>query len=420
VRAFGTDGIRGRYPQPPLDHRAATRLGAALRARFGAPIAVVRATRARGPWLRAALALALGEDLLDLGVLPTPALSALLQDGAAAAGVAITASHNPWTDNGLKVLGPGGRKLDPDTEAALEADLSRDWSLPRASWARRWPGARERYVELLLGRLPPGRWLEGRTVALDAAHGAAWRTAPEVLRRLGAEVVTVGCAPDGRNINRGVGALHPEALSAAALAAGADAGVALDGDADRCALFDGAGAPLHGDALLLLVARRPGLVGTIMCNGALEGALAAAGVGFARVGVGDRQVAMEMAARGWPSGGEPSGHVLLADGFPTGDGLLTALRVLAGGFDLRARLGDFSPFPQLNLSLPVQRKPPLDGLPGLQSALAAARGGGASQLVLRYSGTESLLRIMVEAPTAAVAERLAGDLARAAREAIGS
>jgi phosphoglucosamine mutase len=419
LKAFGTDGIRGRYPAPPLDHPTATRLAAALRDRFGGPIAVVRDTRESGPRLRAALALALGGALVDLGVLPTPALSALLADGVAAAGIAITASHNPWRDNGLKVLGPGGHKLTPEVEAALEADLDRAWALPSVAPARRLPGAEARYVELLLGKLPPGRWLGGRVIAVDAAHGAAWRTAPEILRRLGAEVVAIGCAPDGQNINRGVGALHPERLGARVRAIGADAGIALDGDADRCALLGADGAPVHGDALLLLVARPPGLVGTIMCNGALEGALAARGIAFTRAGVGDRQVALEMAARGWSVGGEPSGHVLLGDGFPTGDGLLTALRVLAGGFDLDARLAGFRPFPQVSRALPVRDKPPLEDLPAVTEAVAAARAGGASQLVLRYSGTESLLRIMVEAPTAAVAARLADELSRAAEGALG-
>jgi phosphoglucosamine mutase len=425
VTLFGTDGIRGRFPEPPLNPETARALGACLVARFGGPLPIVRDTRESGPALLAALVEGAGGAAVDLGVLPTPALSAALAAGPARVGVAVTASHNPWHDNGLKVAGEGGGKLTPDEEAAVEADLQRalvegppavsGGALAGAGWSF----SESDYLDALLACLPADFSLAGVTVALDCAHGAAWRTAPAALARLGARVVAVGVAPDGRNINAGVGALHPESVAAAVVESGAQVGIALDGDGDRCALVDAGGRPVDGDALLWLLARPPGLVGTVMCNGALEARLKAAGVGFARAPVGDRNVALEMAARGWPVGGEPSGHALLAEGLPTGDGLLTALTVLAGGLDLAGRLAGWALYPQHSTAVRVAARPPLADFPAVAAAEAAARAGGATRVVLRYSGTEPKLRVLVEAPDAALARALNEALTAATLAAIG-
>ena len=410
MQYFGTDGIRGRWQDDVLNEATARRLGQALLERFGGPVALIRDTRESGEVITAALGDSLRGQGIDYGVLPTPALSVLLAQGVAAAGVAITASHNPWHDNGLKVLGPGGGKLDPAVEAELDAAVARGGVAPYSSAGlptRTADDGAERYLDALLACLPGGFRLDGVSLVLDCANGAAWRTAPEALRRLGAEVTALAAAPDGRNINEGVGAASAagrRALAEAVRARGATAGIALDGDGDRCALVDGSGGLVDGDALLWLLARPPGLVGTIMCNSELEDRLRDRGIGFARTPVGDRAVAIEMARRGWPSGGEPSGHVLLADGLPTGDGLLTALRVLAGGTDLAARLRGWSLFPCAERSVKVSAKPPLESLPAVGEAIEAVQRDGARRVVLRYSGTEPKLRGLVEAGGQATAE----------------
>lgn len=403
MQYFGTDGIRGRWQDDVLNEATARRLGQALLERFGGPVALVRDTRESGQAITAALGDSLRGQGTDYGVLPTPALSVLLAQGVAAVGVAITASHNPWHDNGLKVLAPGGGKLAPALEAELDAAVAGGGVPPYSSAGlptRTAGDGAERYLGALLACLPADFRLDGVSLVLDCANGAAWRTAPEALRRLGAEVTALAAAPDGRNINEGVGAASAAgrlALAEAVRARGAAAGIALDGDGDRCALVDADGGLVDGDALLWLLARPPGLVGTVMCNGALEQRLSAQGIGFARAAVGDRNVAIEMKRLGWPVGGETSGHALLDDGLPTGDGLLTALRVLAGGLDLRDRLAGWSLLPCAERSVRVAAKPPLDGLPSVAAAVGAVKAAGATRVVLRYSGTEPKLRALVEA-----------------------
>lgn len=398
---FGTDGIRGRAPEE-LSPAVARALGAALRGLAGpAPVAVGRDTRASGLALREGLLEGLGGEVVDLGVLPTGGFGALLAAGEAGYGVMITASHNPAHDNGLKVLRPGGGKASDAEERALEAGMAGPLA-PAPPLALRHLDGAARVTRLLVERAPVR--LDGLKIVLDAAHGAAWSCGPAVLRALGAEVVPLGCAPDGHNINAGLGATAPEALAQAVVEHGAQLGVALDGDADRCVLVDARGQVVDGDALLWLVARPPGLVGTVMCNAALERACVAAGLGFERVGVGDRLVAARLAELGWPVGGEPSGHVLFADGLPGGDGLYTALRVLAGGADLVGRLRGWRPDPQVQRGVSARVRVPLEALVQLAQAEAAAHAAGVSRTLVRWSGTEPKLRILVEAPDAALAQ----------------
>ena len=417
---FGTDGIRGRWGEPPLTESIALGLGKAVRAQFGAgPVLLGRDTRASGPEILEQLVTGLGGEVVDLGVVPTPAVSALCAAREAVAGVVITASHNPWHDNGLKVVDGQGRKLSLEAEAQLEDRiLNGTFTFTETLRAQRVDGALQ-YLGLLdekVGHMS----LRGVRIALDCANGAGHLTAPRALASLGAEVRPIGVEPDGRNINHGLGAVHPRVLAKHVVETGADVGICLDGDADRCILVDRAGVVVDGDALLLLLADQPGVVGTVMCNAALERQLANRGLGFVRTAVGDRNVAGVMARNGWPVGGEPSGHVLLADGFPTGDGLLTALRVLAGGIDLGRRLFDWRPDPSSLVNVRVPSKPDLESLAGLHEAKATALTQGASRVLLRYSGTEPKLRVLVEAPRGEDAERLARALADAALKDISS
>ncbi len=412
---FGTDGIRGRWPEEPLTPAVASALGTVLAARFGPRLAVVRDTRETGPEILAAVARGRGVQVQDFGVLPTPAVSVMVAEGLADAGLAITASHNPWQDNGLKVVGPRGTKLEPSEESALESELEAALGSsvgPGGPGVERHDEGRAIYQSAVLEALPGGAWLKGYRIAVDCAHGAAVETAPEILSRLGAEVVSLGCAPDGRNINVERGAVSPEALAQAVVDQGCKAGLALDGDGDRCVLVAGSGRVLDGDGLLLLLADGPGLVGTVMCNQALAEALSSRGMALVRTGVGDRLVARELARRGWWVGGEPSGHVLLSDGLPTGDGLLTGLRVLAGGMDLEARLVGWRPHAQASATVRVRTRPPLETLEPLQEALALVKG----RAVVRYSGTEPKLRLQVEAPEAAQADRELACLLAAVQE----
>lgn len=411
---FGTDGIRGRWPAEPLTPAVAEALATAVAARFGPRLAVVRDTRATGPAVLAAVCRGRGVAVQDLGVLPTPAVSVFVAQGRADAGLAITASHNPWHDNGLKVVGPGGTKLSPQDEAALDTALSAALGTvggPASAAVDRHAEGLEAYVAAVLAALPGGTWLSGVRVAVDCAHGAAWQTAPRILAELGAEVVALGVAPDGRNINVDRGAVHPQALAAAVRDQDCAVGLALDGDADRCVLVNAAGRVVDGDAVLLLLAEGPGVVGTILCNEALAVALTAQGRTLVRTPVGDRHVAQALGRLGWTVGGEPSGHVLLSDGLPTGDGLLTGLRVIAGGPDLASRLADWRPHAQASAAVPVTDRPPLETLAPLQAALGALTG----RAVVRYSGTEPRLRLQVEAPRADVAERELASLLEAVR-----
>ncbi|MFM2245794.1 MAG: phosphoglucosamine mutase [Pseudomonadota bacterium] len=424
---FGTDGLRGPAHAWPLDADGARTVGLGLARQLqpahpAAPARVLlgRDTRESGPLLVAALAEGLaagGAAPIDAGVLPTAGLSALCVARGAAAALMVTASHNPWTDNGVKVLGPDGRKYDH--AAALEAIF--DALLGQGGP----PAAAGAAPVVVVDPDPLGPWrdalpwprLDGLRLLLDAAHGAAWSCAPAALEARGATVVRRGCAPTGRDINAGVGALHPPS-PAEVRAAGCALAICLDGDADRVVLVDPVAGQLDGDDLLWLLCRDSGapVGGTIMCNGGLEAAL---GGRLRRSAVGDQPLWREMVASGAPVGAEPSGHVLFTDGMPTGDGLYAALRVLAavagpgGAPRLPLPVGGWTRWAQASRTLPAGRRPPLSAL----ASVAAAEAAG-MRTVVRYSGTEPILRVQVEGPQAPEpwAEAIAAEFLRLAAE----
>ncbi|MFT5584380.1 MAG: phosphoglucosamine mutase [Cognaticolwellia sp.] len=412
MKLFGTDGIRGKWGVPPLTESALRGLGAALREFFGdGPVFFVRDTRQSGPELVEALAAGLGGEVIDLGVLPTPAISAILADGKGVGGLSITASHNPWQDNGVKVLLSSGRKPSLEQEARLEVQgNSSTWNWGATLRVRRVTTGLDDYLRILQDEVR-GLWLHDFKIAVDCANGAAYQTAPQILERLGAKVHAINVEPNGENINRGCGAVHPEHLAKVVVEQGCDLGICLDGDADRCVLVDRNGRILDGDAILWLLRGPQGVVGTVMSNAALERRLAEEDIPFVRAGVGDRQVAEVLRTKRWGLGGEPSGHVLVPGGFPTGDGMLTALKCLERSQDITKDLEDWEPDPSSLVNVRVSSKPPLEEISGLAQAEKEALADGGTRVLLRYSGTEPKLRVLVEARDQGTAERLAAGLA---------
>jgi phosphoglucosamine mutase len=425
TRLFGTDGIRGLAGGDVLTDALAEAVArSAVRVLGGTRVVIGRDTRPSGPGLEAASVAgftAQGADVLLLGVVPTPVVAHVVARGDADLGLVISASHNPVQDNGLKLFGPGGHKLTDAQEDAIEADLGRPGDgLPGQARAAG-PEVVEEYLQTLLATAGS---LAGLTVVVDGAQGAASVLAPELYRRAGARAVAVHCDGDGARINDGCGATHPESLAAAVLEHGADVGIAHDGDADRCIVVDATGRVLNGDQVLglLALARKdaglPGsdvLVATVMSNLGLVQAMDAAGVEVVRTAVGDRYVLEAMLAGHHPLGGEQSGHVVLLDHATTGDGLLTALQVL----DRVARTGRpvaeladvVTLLPQVLVNVRAERTRATD--PDVLAAVAVeeARLGGAGRVLLRPSGTEALVRVMVEAPTQPLADEVAARLA---------
>ena len=437
-RLFGTDGIRGVAGEPPLDGATVSRVGAALVASLaaaGAPrprLVVGGDTRESTAGIVAALAggvAAAGGQVIAAGVLPTPAVAHLTRALGAEAGVVVSASHNPWRDNGVKIFSSEGRKLPDQVEAAIERRIEE--SLPAAPRAvTPDPALAQHYVEHLAGTLP--HRLDGLTVVVDAANGAACEAAPAAFRAAGARVIPLAVSPDGRNINDGCGALHPEAMARAVTASGADLGIALDGDADRIVLADGEGRLLDGDDILYLwvvemarEGRKPeAVVGTVMSNFGFERALSDLGVRLLRAAVGDRYVVEEMERSGAVLGGEPSGHLIRCDLSTTGDGTLTGLHLAAlaaaSGTPLSAQ-PRFAKTPQILRNVRVRGRLPLEEVPEFAEAVrrGEARLAGRGRILIRYSGTEPLLRIMVEGEDALLVESLAGELSEAGRAALG-
>lgn len=440
-RLFGTDGVRGTPGHYPLDQKTVMGLATALSQLLtgrGLPLRVLLAgdTRASTPLLASWFAGALlhaGAEVVWAGVLPTPAVSHLLRTvGGFGAGVVISASHNPASDNGVKILAPSGEKLARADEEWLESCLSREGDTAFPALPEEDSSLRQLYLRHLVETLHP-QALSGLTMVVDAANGAASHVAGPFFQALGAKVELIHASPDGHNINLGCGALHPQELAAVVRERKADAGVAFDGDGDRAVLVTSTGRVLNGDDLLLLWARflkgeglLPGgvVVATVMSNVALDAALRREGMRLVRCAVGDREVWETMRREKAALGGEQSGHVICAHHSVTGDGLLTAAHVLAAGVRQGKTLeerADLVPFPQVLLGVRVTRKPPLEQVPELFGALQEAESklGNSGRVVVRYSGTEKLLRIMVEAAEANTAEKLAQGLAEIAQRLLG-
>ena len=436
---FGTDGIRGRVGQSPITPdfvlRLAHAVGRVLKTREAHPVVLIgKDTRISGYMLESALESGFnsaGVDVVLLGPVPTPAVAYLTRAQRASLGVVISASHNPFEDNGIKFFSAEGAKLPDEWEMSVEAALQEPpvWVDSAAlGKTRRLDDAAGRYIEFCKSTFANHLSLKGLRIVVDAAHGAAYQIAPKVFHELGADVFPIGCAPDGLNINKGVGATHPQALVDAVRLHRADIGIALDGDADRLQIVDASGRLFNGDELLfMMVCDRldrqqavPGAVGTLMTNMAVELALRERGVDFVRAKVGDRYVLEVLLDKGWLIGGEGSGHLLVLDKHTTGDGLVSALQVLqacvASGRSLAQLLQGLTLFPQTLINVRLQpgfdwqqHAPLQTATRDVESALA-----GAGRVLIRASGTEPLLRVMVEARDPAQAktgaERIAATL----------
>ena len=426
---FGTDGVRGRVGQYPITPDFVLRLGYAAgrvlvrRGETGGHrpgVLIGKDTRNSGYMLEAALESgfsAAGVDVCLTGPLPTPGIAYLTRALRLQAGVVISASHNPFEDNGIKFFSSDGKKLPDDVESAIEAAIDEMDGKPMQTVApkdlgraRRFDDAAGRYIEFCKSTVPMSFDLRGLKIVVDCANGAAYHIASEVLHELGADVITIGNTPDGENINAGVGALHPESLGRKVIEVGADLGIALDGDADRLVMVDAQGISYDGDQVLYAIVRDrlldgpvTGVVGTLMSNMALESAMMEVGVPFKRAKVGDRYVMEMLTAEGWLFGGENSGHILALDRHTTGDGLVSALQVLVAlkrsGGSLAELLGALRLYPQTMINVPVAAGFDWQQHDTVKLAVTAAesRLGKRGRVLLRPSGTEPVLRVMVEA-----------------------
>ncbi|HQR20443.1 MAG TPA: phosphoglucosamine mutase [Burkholderiaceae bacterium] len=440
---FGTDGVRGTVGEAPITPEFVLKLGQAAgrvlvrhaAGQSGRPAVLIgKDTRISGYMLEAALEAGFssaGVDVVLSGPLPTPAVAYLTRALRLTAGIVISASHNPYPDNGIKFFSARGTKLPDAVEEEIERELDQPWHCVEAKFlgkVRRLEDAAGRYIEFCKRTFPTELDLKGLKIVVDSAHGAAYHVAPHVFHELGAEVVWHGASPNGMNINDGVGALHGEQLAHAVEAAEADFGIALDGDADRLTVCDADGRLYNGDELLYVIvrdrmrhARVDGVVGTLMTNYALERRLAELGVAFARAKVGDRYVLEVLEEKGWLYGGEGSGHLLCLDCHTTGDGTVSALQVLAAmrrsGKSLAQLTSDLVLLPQALVNARIERgfdwksyAPLVDEMSVVEQELK-----GAGRVLIRPSGTEPVLRVMVEASepeiAEAMAQRLAGRLA---------
>jgi len=443
---FGTDGVRGRVGQSPITPDFVMRLGYAagkvLLGQSKMPVGVRpevligKDTRLSGYMLESALEAgfsAAGVDVCLVGPLPTPAVAYLTRALRLQAGIVISASHNPYYDNGIKFFSAQGTKLPDDVEHAIEQGIDQPMVCVSAAdlgRVRRIEDARGRYIEFCKSTFPNDLDLRGLKIVVDCAHGAAYHTAPNVFHELGADIVTIGVQPNGLNINDGFGATAPRALCEAVLAHRADLGVALDGDADRIQMVDAEGNLYNGDQLLFAIVKSrartapvKGVAGTLMTNLALEHALGKLGVAFGRAAVGDRYVVEMMNEKGWLYGGENSGHILALDRHTTGDGTVAALQVLAAlresGGDLKALLGSLVLYPQKLINVAINKVFPWKDDPRIAKALTEVetRMAGRGRVLLRASGTEPLLRVMVEGEDAAEVAEAAEHLAAVVRAA---
>jgi phosphoglucosamine mutase len=439
-RLFGTDGVRGTAGRYPLDPATVRRLGAALvrvLPRRGSPVRLLigRDTRESGTWIEAELAhgaASEGATVVSAGVVPTPAIAYLARFSGHDAGVMISASHNPFEDNGIKVFSGRGEKFSELAERQVEALVANEGWQAAGGPAGEVPRSdqMDAYLDHLRAVAPEAAALKGLKLVIDCANGATTCVAPALFRGLGFDVTAIGHEPDGRNINLGCGSTHPEQLAGTVVSTGAHLGVAFDGDGDRAILVDHLGRIINGDAVLLMCARqlqREGrlrnnsLVATVMSNIGLEMALRDLGVGLVRCPVGDKYVMEEMLARGLSLGGEQSGHIIFADYLFTGDGLCTALNVLRTmaltGRSLRELASDLVDYPQVLVNVRVREKVDLASLPAVAAVMADVerRLAGQGRLLVRYSGTEPLLRVMLEGRNETEIREWANEIAEAVK-----
>ena len=439
---FGTDGIRGLTNQAPMTADIALKVGQAAGAHFlrgdhRHRVVIGKDTRLSGYMMESALVAgftSVGMDVVLLGPMPTPAVAMLTRSMRADLGVMISASHNPFHDNGIKLFGPDGYKLSDEDELAIEAQLEQQAELveaKRIGRAKRIDDARGRYVHFAKSTFPEKLRLDGLKIVIDCANGAAYHVAPDALWELGAEVIQLGVHPNGTNINDQCGSTHPQLLQETVVASGADIGLALDGDADRLIVVDDTGKVIDGDQLMALIAldqqrqgllRGGGVVATVMSNLGLERHLAASGLALHRTKVGDRYVLEGMRERGCNVGGEQSGHIILTDHATTGDGLVAGLKILAAmvGQDRRASdlLAQFEPVPQLLRNVRFKAGAPLEEA-AVKACIADAEKqlDGRGRLVIRKSGTEPLIRVMAEGDDAHEVETVVARICAAVEEA---
>jgi len=442
-KLFGTDGIRGVANRDPMTAEVALRLGQAVAQRFRHPdrpgrIVIGKDTRLSGYMLESAMQAGIvsaGADVMLVGPLPTPGIAFITWSMRADAGVVISASHNPYQDNGIKIFAADGFKLPDEIEAELERSMERIAAGDATARAEpdaigkavRIEDAGGRYVQFLKQVFPKEHTLDGVKVVVDCSNGAAYEVAPQVFQELGAEVIELNVWPDGRNINYECGALHPEKLAEEVRQSGAAIGVALDGDADRLILSDEKGNIVDGDQVMAILATRmlargqlpqATVVATVMSNLGLERALAAKGGKLLRTAVGDRYVVEAMREKGLSLGGEQSGHIIFLDHATTGDGMVAALRVLAvmvaEGKPLSELATAMTRYPQVLLNFPVAKKRPFEEMPAVQKVIASVekRLGSEGRVVVRYSGTESKARVMIEGTDEAGIKAQANEIAQ--------
>ncbi len=448
-KLFGTDGIRAVAGQPPLDDRTVHAIGLALattlkRTQPTPRVLLGMDTRESSEHIAAVLTAGLtqaGASVENAGVITTPAVAHLAHTHHFAAGIVISASHNPWQDNGIKLFGPDGFKLPDATELAIEEEIFRQLGAPglaSETWNSNAPPAinesdRAEYIRFLLAAVPDLS-LDNKHIVIDCANGAASAVAPQLFADLGGNVLVTHASPDGRNINQGCGALHPEVVAAEVTKHKASLGITFDGDADRALFADHTGKVVNGDAVLLLAARdlhargllaNATVVATTMSNMGLEAALKRSGIAMLRAAVGDKYVLEQMLATGATLGGEQSGHIIFSGRSTTGDGLLTALLVLdtihRSGKSLAELTADLKTFPQVIVNVKVREKKPMAEIPAVVETIAAAEQAlaGTGRVVIRYSGTEALARVMIEAENEATMTHHANAIAAAIRNEIG-
>jgi phosphoglucosamine mutase len=448
-KLFGTDGIRAVAGQPPLDDRTIHAIGLALatilkQSQPTPRILLGMDTRESSEHIAAILTAGLtqaGAAVENAGIITTPAIAHLAHTHKFAAGVVISASHNPWQDNGIKLFGPDGFKLPDATELAIEAEIFAQLEASSENRELRTENSappinesgRAEYIRFLLAAVP-NLSLDNQTIVIDCANGAASAVAPQLFADLGGNVIVTHASPDGRNINQGCGALHPEVVAAEVTRHKASLGITFDGDADRALFADHTGKVVNGDAVLLLAARdlhargllaNATVVATTMSNMGLEAALSRSGIAMLRAPVGDKYVLEQMLATGATLGGEQSGHIIFSGRSTTGDGLLTALLVLdiihRSGKSLAELTADLKTFPQVIVNVKVREKEPMAEIPAVVEAIAVAEQAlaGTGRVVIRYSGTEALARVMIEAEDEAQMTHHANAIAHAIRESIG-